>query len=274
MPFAAFLLADLLLALAGGGQHALHRDPSSPDAPPYSCWLHVPAEAAADPAARFPLLLFLHGSGERGDSLEDPSALDRVCYNGPPLHLQRGDWQPPAPMIVLSPQSHTEDWEPQDVRALLEWADARLPVDRSRIYLTGLSRGGYGVWNYLAVYGGGAGDPLAIAAAAPICGGPTRPVPQPDVRGGTPLWAFHGEVDDIVPPSMSVDAVLAVAALDPVEAPRLTILPGVNHGSWVPVYAGNDLGSGMAHWPENPAVDPLLVPYSPDLYTWLLAHRR
>ncbi|MCB1150021.1 hypothetical protein KDK88_00625, partial [bacterium] len=155
MPFAAFLLADLLLALAGGGQHALHRDPSSPDAPPYSCWLHVPAEAAADPAARFPLLIFLHGSGERGDSLEDPSALDRVCYNGPPLHLQRGDWQPPAPMIVLSPQSHTEDWEPQDVRALLEWADARLPVDRSRIYLTGLSRGGYGVWNYLAVNGGG-----------------------------------------------------------------------------------------------------------------------
>ena len=119
----------------------------------------------------YPLLVFLHGSGERGDSNDNPDALNLLLRNGPPRLIDRGEWAPPHPMIVVSPQCHNGWWNPDDVRALLEWVDLHYPIDRTRIFLTGLSMGGYGTWSYLGRFGGEAEDPLPIAAAAPIPGG-------------------------------------------------------------------------------------------------------
>jgi predicted peptidase len=256
---------------SGGTRLALVRDPASADAPPYGTHLYLPAGMEDSPAP-YPLLVFLHGAGERGDSADDPDALDLVLRNGPPRLIDRGQWSPPHPMIVVSPQCHDGWWSPEGVRALLEWVAARHPVDRTRIYMTGLSMGGYGTWAYLGRYGGDADDLLPVAAAAPICGAGNPG--QAAALAATPLWAFHGTADGTVAPSGSVTMIKAVGALEPPVAPRLTLYDGVGHDSWSRTYDASGLDQGLATYEADTAVDPWLVPYAPDLYRWFFSHRR
>ncbi|MEZ4388081.1 MAG: hypothetical protein R3D98_10995 [Candidatus Krumholzibacteriia bacterium] len=255
-----------------GGVHlALPREPDTPGAAPYGLYLYLPAGLDMSPVP-YPLLVFLHGSGERGDSAQDPAVLEAVLRNGPPQLIERGVWAPPYPMIVASPQSHTESWDPEDVRALLVWIDRHYRIDRTRLYLTGLSRGGYGTWDYVGRYGGAVDDSLAIAAAAPICG---RGDPgQAAAMVTTPVWAFHGAADTVVPPSGSVEMVAALGALSPPTPPRLTLYAGVGHDSWSRTYGGEGLGEGMTAYADDPAADPWLTAYTPDLYQWFFSHRR
>ena len=255
-----------------GGVHlALPRDPNDADAPPFGSYLYLPA-GLAESRAEYPLLVFLHGSGERGDSAQDPAALDLVLHNGPPRLIARGEWAPPHPLIVISPQCHTGWWNPADVRQVLEWVDQHYPVNRSRIYLTGLSMGGYGTWTYLGSYGGVTGDSIAVAAAVPICGAGNPG--QAAAMAGTPIWAFHGTADGTVAPSGSVTMIKAVGGLSPAEPPRLTLYDGVGHDSWSRTYNGDGVGQGLSQYAEAPDVTPWLVAYDPDIWSWLLAHRR
>jgi poly(3-hydroxybutyrate) depolymerase len=255
-----------------GGQHlALARDPDTAGTPPYGCWLYLPGGWQDSPAP-YPLLVFLHGAGERGDSHGDPAALDAVLRNGPPRLIAGGQWDPPHPLIVVSPQCHDGWWDPVDIRELLEWVDQHYPVDRTRIYLSGLSMGGYGTWGYLARFGAEEADPLALAAAAPICGGGAAG--QAAAQAHTPIWAFHGTSDGTVPPAGSVALVKAIGALQPEVPPRLTLYDGVGHDSWSRTYDGSGQGEGLRSYPPDPAVDPWLVPYAPDLYAWFFSHRR
>ncbi len=255
-----------------GGVHlALPRDPDGTDAAPHGCYLYLPAGWEESPVA-YPLLIFLHGAGEKGDSHADPDVLDLVLRNGPPRLIHRGEWQPPHPMIVISPQCHTGWWDPDGVRTLLEWVDLHYPVDRSRIYMTGLSRSGFGTWSQLGRYGDQEADPLSVAAAAPICGG--GGTGQAAAIATTPIWAFHGTADGTVGPGGSVNLVKAIGALDPAVSPRLTLFEGVGHNSWARTYDGSGLDEGIGSYPTDPAVDSWLVSFAPDLYTWLFSHHR
>lgn len=261
---------DLLPDDTGGVHVALPRDPDAAAAAPYGCFVYLPTDWEAS-AVGYPLLVFLHGAGERGDSHDNPETLDLVLRNGPPKLIDNGEWAPPHPMIVASPQCHTGSWQAADVREFLEWLDAGYPVDRTRIYLTGLSMGGFGTWSYLGAYGDLADDPLPIAAAAPICGG--GGTGNADAMAKTPIWAFHGTGDGTVAPSGSVNLVKAVGAANPVVAPRLTLYEGVGHDSWSRTYDGSGVGQGILTYEADPAVEPWLVPYEPDLYTWLFSCR-
>jgi predicted peptidase len=123
---------------------------------------------------------------------------------------------------------------------LLDDIVSRYNVDTERIYLTGLSMGGYGTWTLAAAY------PQRFAAIAPICGGGERYMA--DKFKNVPVWAFHGAKDNVVPPVKSEEMVNAINARG--GNARLTVYPDAAHDSWTATY-------------DNP-----------ELYDWFLKHRK
>lgn len=187
----------------------------------YAYQLHLPPGAAsrARSDARWPLILFLHGSGERG------SDIARVKVHGPPMIADR---DAAFPFILVSPQLPAdEDWDLAKLDAILDHALATLPVDPARIYLTGLSRGGHATWRW------GAAEPERFAALAPVAG---RGDPATACAlAETPVWAFHGDRDDTVTPEGSFAMARAIRACGGQQA-RLTVYPDLGHNAWDPAY--------------------------------------
>ncbi len=195
--------------------------------------LSVP-EDYSDDGAPVPLLLFLHGAGERGSDVE------RVKTHGPPRLLEQGK---DIPAIVVSPQCPDDSWWTEHLEALsllLDQLIERYNVDESRIYLTGLSMGGYGTWALAAR------EPERFAAAVPICGGGSI-VAAFQLRS-MPIRVYHGDADPVVPLSESERLVKALEARG--GNVELTVYPGVGHDSWTRTYD------------------------DPELWEWLFAQRR
>ena len=173
----------------------------------------------------WPLIMFLHGLGECGDDL------DLIKVYGPPLITeQKKDF----PFIAVSPQCPDGSWWPDEVdmlKGLLDDVEEKYDVDSERVYLTGLSMGGYGAWRLAREC------PERFAAVAPICGGDIAFLAEKikDV----PVWAFHGGEDDIVPVERSQQMVDAVNAAG--GNAKLTIYPGCSHDSWTQTYENKEL---------------------------------
>lgn len=199
---------------------------SGGEPPQWRYLLHLPVgyDKAEKP---WPMIFYLHGRSIRGNDL------DRVKRYGPPAFL---DKKPHFPFVVIAPQLPDHSWPSSSLLKLLDEVTGKYKVDRDRIYLTGVSMGGGGAW-YLAAAG-----PERFAALAPLCG-----------YGGTslakkltklPIWAFHGDADDIVPlePHQKlVDAVNKAGG-----NARLTVIPGGDHGNIIfPTYKRDDLYQWM-----------------------------
>ena len=187
--------------------------------------LYVPKPAADEPAKRWPLVLFLHGAGERGTNL------NAVAVHGPPKLVASGK---EFPFILASPQCPPgQVWNAATLIALLDELQATLPVDGRRVYVTGLSMGGYGTWE-LAVK-----HPERFAAVVPICGGGER------IRTLLParhealktlgVWAFHGAKDNVVVPAESERMVEAFKRAGN-AAVKYTVYPEAGHDSWTQAY--------------------------------------
>jgi predicted peptidase len=184
--------------------------------------LHVPAGYARS-RTRWPLLLFLHGAGERGNDL----AL--VKKHGPPKFV---DDDPDFPFLMVSPQCPADQWWDVEVlAALLDSVTKRYRVDPKRLYVTGLSMGGYGTWA-LALH-----QPKRFAAIAPVCGGGNRLLAKRIAH--LPVWAFHGAEDDVVPLDQSEKMIQALRAAG--SAPKFTVYPDAGHDSWTETYANREL---------------------------------
>ncbi|MBS7456750.1 prolyl oligopeptidase family serine peptidase [Coralloluteibacterium stylophorae] len=202
-----------------------------------------------------PVVLFLHGSGERGDD----NRAQTEAGLGPYLRAHADAF----PALVVFPQSpRGRSWDGDVARvalAALDAASREFGGDAARTYLTGMSRGGYGTWALALDH------PQRFAALAPVCGGLTNPPGRDDlaveaVAGapdpfaaaasrlrGIPSWIFHGAQDDVVPPAQSrrmADALRAAGA-----DVRYTEFPDANHNAWDPAYA------------------------TPELWAWLFAQR-
>jgi len=194
--------------------------------------LYVPESYDASADKEWPLLVFLHGAGERGDDLE------LVKKHGPPKKIAAGE---SMPLIVASPQCPKDDWwEPNTVMILIEGLEKKLKIDPDRIYLTGLSMGGFGTWNTATRY------PDKFAAIAPICGGGS------DFMAGRrleemPVWCFHGGKDTSVPIEQSRRIIDTLRAKGNDQV-KFTIYPEAGHDSWTASY-------------DNPK-----------LYDWFLRH--
>jgi len=171
-----------------------------------------------DTKESWPLVLFLHGSGERGDDLE------LVKKHGPPKLIGEGKG---FPFIVVSPQCpKSQSWEPLELTALLDEVTRTQKVDQDRIYVTGLSMGGFATWELAAL------TPNRFAAIAPIGGGGepywTRRFKH------LPTWAFHGARDTGVPVERTQEMVDALTKNG--GTPKLTIYPEAEHDSWTETY--------------------------------------
>lgn len=197
-------------------------------------WFFMPVDESAKTEAGFPLLLFLHGAGERGDNPESVKTHGPVKFCANPE--QAKTWK----FITVSPQvKGARFWSPAQLRVLLDKICAEYPVDRSRIYVTGLSMGGFGTWGMIA------NSSDIIAAAAPLCGG--YPLEFAEKMTKTPIWAFHGTADGAVKFEYSRNLVDKVRELGNPEV-IFTVYPGAGHDIWTRTYA------------------------DPKLYDWLLEH--
>jgi poly(3-hydroxybutyrate) depolymerase len=230
---------------------------------PFGYHQYVPPRAAGNPKARYPALIFLHGSGERGDGRDD---IGQVTRHGPPRLIREGTWDASRPFIVLSPQLSASQarWPVDSLDAFIDYAVDHYRIDPSRIYLTGLSLGGHGTWTYAAAH------PERIAAAVPVAGdGGTIEKAGEDVchLTGVPVWAFHGAADAVVDPSGSIETVRRLRACTPPPQPepRLTIFRGVGHDAWSPTYDGSG---------RRVIQNPNFSLYDRDLYGWMLQHSR
>jgi predicted esterase len=193
--------------------------------------LYVPDDYAQDTVIKWPLLIFLHGSQEMG------SDLLKVTQNGPPKLVREGK---KFPFIIVSPQlNFGQFWDPELIYILVKKISRAYRVDEDRIYLTGLSMGGFGTWFTALTY------PQLYAAIVPVCGG-GNPKEAWKIRH-LPVWIFHGAKDHTV--SLSRSANMAAALLQFNNA-KFTIYPDAEHDSWTETYSNDSL------------------------YTWLLSHKR
>lgn len=195
--------------------------------------LHVPRGPA--PTGGWPLVLFLHGSGERGRDV------DLLRLQGLPKRLDEGL---DLPAIVVAPQCPLGDVWSQHFPALLHLLDTvseRHGADSDRVVATGLSLGGAGVTHLAAAH------PERFAAVAPICGPWTWFYANAGLAT-LPVWAFHGDADEVVSVEDSRRLIARLRELG--GTARLTEYPGVGHDAWSPAYA------------------------DPELLDWMLAARR
>jgi len=196
----------------------------------YKYQVYLPEGYEKDANKPWPLIICLHGSGERGSDLK------AVTKNGLPKKMEAGMKLPCIVVAPLCPEGGW--WCPSTLIEVLDEVESKYRVDAKRVYLTGLSMGGYGTWDAAVRY------PERFAAIAPICGG-AAPELAPRLAK-MPVWAFHGSDDSAVP--IWKDQRI-IDALKKLKAPvKFTVYPGVEHDSWTQTY-------------DNPA-----------LYEWLLQH--
>jgi len=195
--------------------------------------LYLPDHYNDDTTKKWPLLIFLHGSGESGNDIQ------KVKAHGPPQLIEQ---KKSFPFIVISPQSDVPNgWDTDNLYKLLQQVKKTHRVDGQRIYLTGLSMGGFGTWALAMKH------PEEFAAIAPICGG--GDTSNAWKLRNIPVWCFHGVLDNVVPVAGSGNMVKATSRYNPNV--RFTVYPDRNHNSWDTTYNSND-----------------------SLYNWLLAQTK
>lgn len=185
---------------------------------------------------KYPLVIFLHGVGERGANSTDRATLEStihlVAKLGPPLHAKNGH---KFPFVMVSPQlkNNYGSFPVWYIMEVIEWAKKTHRIDEKRIHITGLSMGGGGTWNSIQDY------PRLFASAAPVCGATNSTAKASVIAAeNLPVWAFHGDADTTVPLSRSSVMVNAINACSPTPNPKakMTVYPGVKHDAWGRAY--------------------------------------
>jgi predicted peptidase len=196
-----------------------------------------------DAAKRYPLVLFLHGAGERGtdnekqlvhgmrEFLREEMRADHACFVVAPQCPDKLQWVD----TPWTAEKHTMPERPtvplRQTLELLEKLPGEFAIDADRVYVTGLSMGGFGVWDALQR------RPELFAAAAPICGGGDPAFAERIAR--IPLWAYHGDADTTVKVRRSRDMIAALKQAG--GEPRYTEYAGVGHNSWTAAYRDEEL---------------------------------
>jgi dienelactone hydrolase/uncharacterized protein (DUF2141 family) len=220
---------------------------------------YKPVDYTANPNTKYPIIIFLHGIGERGNGTTD---LPRVAANAIPKYIaaghpmrffHNGQWET---FLVLSPQlaSNLWDWPAFYVEEMIKYAKNNLRIDTNRIYLTGLSLGGGGTWRYATTSYNNAKQLAAIAPVCGTCGWAN--MCSTIAAANLPVWAFHAQDDGMVGYGCTTGAIANINACSPSVPPIMTIYPNGNHFIW-------DRSYDTAHnW------------HNPNMYEWFLSKSR
>lgn len=188
-----------------------------------------------DAKTAVPLIVFLHGSGERGTDLELVKAHSPFTYK----------YLIEAPVAILAPQTPANQWwDTEAVYILIKDIQTKYKIDPARIYLTGLSMGGWGTWKLAMEH------PELFAAVAPVCA-PADRVMKANIHQykNLPIRIFHGALDDIVSPDNSIEMFQDLKKINPNNT-ELFIFPNDNHNSWDSTYS------------------------NPEFYRWMLSQKK
>ncbi|RRQ48883.1 alpha/beta hydrolase [Maribacter algicola] len=188
-------------------------------------YLYYPPEYELEPEKKFPVLLFLHGGGEVA---EDLGPNERIPP--PSLILQGKEF----PFLILAPEnSYAKSWwNTRAVKQLLDSVVSKNRIDRNRIYLSGISRGGGAAWEMAVQY------PETFAAMAVVCG--MTPLPYASwINKKMPIWVFHGEDDAVIPVEESESMVNKLKEFG--YDVRFTKYENVGHDAWSKAYATEEL---------------------------------
>jgi len=183
---------------------------------------------------KYPVVIFLHGIGEKGNTASD---VWKVAKNALPKYVQGGTQYP---FILISPQLETwyGMWTPAYVMEVVNHVKRELRIDESRVYLTGLSLGGFGVWRTAGAY------PSEFAAIGPVCsGGNDLGNACKIAAANLPVWGFHGDKDGTVSYTVTTTMINAINVCTPKPNPlaKVTIFPGMGHNVWDKAYRETDL---------------------------------
>ncbi len=223
------LFSVLFLSLSSFGQlKAIHNQAD------YPFLLHLPADSILKNNP--PVLIFLHGRSLSGNNLE------LVKKYGIIHEIEKGR---EIPAIVLAPQVPAgKSWEPEKVLSVLRFAQEHFQTDTNRVYVTGMSLGGYGTLDFAGEY------PEIVTAAVALCGGG-------NIRNGCnlstiPVWIQHGNRDSAVPISESEKMVKSIRACNGGENLKYTVVPGANHGDLERVFRTDELYDWLFQFSKEP----------------------
>lgn len=196
----------------------------------YNFWLYAPREYTVE-HRRIPVIIFLHGASLCGNNMQ------RVRRYGLLHAIEKGRYYP---AMVIAPQNPGGAWSPKKIVKILDWVQTNYATDTTRVYVIGMSLGGYGTLDFTGTY------PERVAAAMALCGGST--LKDFSGLGRVPLWIMHGTADKAVPIKQSKAVVSAMQAAGCDSLLRYDWLKGASHG------------------------DPARILYLKQTYDWLFSH--
>lgn len=203
----------------------------------YNFWLSLPADSILKNNP--PILIFLHGKSLSG------SDLNMVRKYGVIHEMDKGR---KVPAIVIAPQVPAgKSWEPKKIKNVLEYVQAQYKTDTNRVYVAGMSLGGYGTLHFVGAY------PELVTAAVALCGG-GNPKDAYNLSQ-VPLWIQHGNQDYAVPISESEKVVKAINECNGGENLKYTVVPGANHGDLERVFRTDEMYNWLFQY--NKAVETL-----------------
>ncbi len=187
----------------------------------YAFWLHLPSDSILK--TKPPVLIFLHGKSLSGTDL------NRVKRYGIISEIEKGR---KIPAIVVAPQTNN-GWSPEKILSVLQFVQRNFNTDTNRVYVAGMSMGGYGTLNFAGAY------PELVTAAVALCGGG-------NVKDGcnlatVPLWIQHGTLDTAVPISESEKIVRAIKNCNGGENLIYTPLKGADHGDLERIFRSDEM---------------------------------
>ena len=219
---------------------------------------YKPVDYNVDLTIKYPLIIFLHGMGERGNGTSQiwsvaNNAIPKYINAGNPMRFfWNGKWET---FLVLSPQLSTTyfDWVNFYTDEMIKYAKANLRIDTNRIIVTGLSLGGGGAWRYAT---SSLSNAQQLAAVAPVCGTCSGVTYSNIATANLPLWAFHALDDGVVGAGCTTSQVAGVQVANPAIAPLMTLYSSGGHGIWDRAYDYN------YNW------------QNPNIYEWFLGQNK